>query len=461
MTDSVTPGDGVHDIDPYLTAGAIRYGGGDWIVPDTETYYAAHEGLSGLPLAAFDASHSDSSMTVTIDTGEAFVAGSWLGTDDQHTVDLTAQTNGQTAYLGWRKGTANAVVVGLEGAFETDWPRVAIWEFDTDGSGVTDARDSRPLGEQINVRNEGSAADADHAEQADDADTLDDIEGNQFIRRDADSEVTADTRWKAPNRPAVTFDTSAGSAEANGLYEVFEMAGQDPERMAYMGYLSDSDAAVFHNQQTGDEVSLIRNADNTQVVVDRGGSQASIRFIVTGSDIPVIRPQTDEFEGTDRDIQFRDGEWVLEGDPRNSHGELLDETDESGLNVATADNADAVGGLNKSTLMSKQTVTVPFARVKNDKTASVPLPAVSDDMRVLSLMAVDENLNVLDSLSARIRDQEGVTVGNAAATNEAIYRPYSNPIETLDSPSVYQLVLVNGTGDQRIVGAFAELVADQ
>lgn len=149
MTDSTTPGDGVHDADPYLTSGAIRYGGGDWVVPSDRVVLADHEDMSGTPLNAFDESHSASSFDIEIDTGEAFVEGSWLGRDTTTTVTLGQQTNNQTVYVGWKKGTSNAVVVGLNSAFDAAWPRLPIWEFDTDGSGVTGTRDVRPLGETI------------------------------------------------------------------------------------------------------------------------------------------------------------------------------------------------------------------------------------------------------------------------------------------------------------------------
>lgn len=183
MTDSVNPGGGVRDADPYLTAGAIRYGGGDWIVPSAETFYASHEGLSGLPLNAFDASHSSDSHDVTIETGEAFVAGSWLGRDTTTSITLDTQVSNQTVSVGWKQGTANTVVIGMDAAFESEWPRRTIWEFDTDGSGVTADHDQRPVGEQIDIRNEGSAATADK---------LDDVDASNYARTDVSESFNAD-----------------------------------------------------------------------------------------------------------------------------------------------------------------------------------------------------------------------------------------------------------------------------
>jgi len=183
VTDSATPGSGVHDADPYLTSGAIRYGGGDWVVPSDTVAFADHEELSNTPLNAFDESHSGSSLDVEIDTGELFVEGSWAARDATTTVTLVTQTDNQIVYVGWEKGTSNAVVVGLDAAFDPAWPRIGIHEFDTDGSGVTAARDRRPLGEQIDVRNEGSVANAD---QAANADNLDGKDSAQFMRSDVE-----------------------------------------------------------------------------------------------------------------------------------------------------------------------------------------------------------------------------------------------------------------------------------
>ena len=213
MTDSATPGGGIHDADPYLTAGAIRYGAGEWVVPSDRTVLADHEGLSNTPLNAFDESHSGSSFDVEIDTGEVFVDGSWAARDDTTTVTLATQTYNQTVYVGWKKGTSNALVIGLDSAFGAAWPKLAIWEFDTDGSGVTAARDQRPLGEQIDMRNEGSAAEADHAADADhagDADRLDDNDGSQYVRSDVEDTHEEPVEFGAGGGLSGTLGAGAG-----------------------------------------------------------------------------------------------------------------------------------------------------------------------------------------------------------------------------------------------------------
>lgn len=134
-------------------AAARRYGGGSdgWVVPSTERLVEDSEGnLATGPLNAFAESHSSSSFDVTIDTGEALVGGAHLATDETATVTLDANTSGQTIALGWKDSAADTVLLGdpdtsVGDAFDPDDPRIEIWRFDTDGSGVTSATDLREL----------------------------------------------------------------------------------------------------------------------------------------------------------------------------------------------------------------------------------------------------------------------------------------------------------------------------
>lgn len=168
MTDIVEPSQG--EASSYQTSGAIKWAAhGDWIVPGNQDYLASVAGLTGTPLNAFGESHSASSYDVTIDTGESFIGGRWAARDAQTTVTLSSSTTGQVVYAGWAKASGDTVIVGKSGAFSSDDRKVAIWEFDSDGSGVTAARDRRPLGEQTNVTNaryetsDGSGATVDNA----------------------------------------------------------------------------------------------------------------------------------------------------------------------------------------------------------------------------------------------------------------------------------------------------------
>ena len=157
MADRVNPS-GIRDADPLLTAASMKHGGGDWIVTAGTDLYASYDGLAG-PLQAFDvASSSASSSDVTIDTGEGFAGGAWLARDSQTTVTLASQVTDQTVYVGWRSAATNMVIIGLDADFQADDPRIPIFDFDTDGSGVISTTDRRPIGRQIDIQNKGSAS---------------------------------------------------------------------------------------------------------------------------------------------------------------------------------------------------------------------------------------------------------------------------------------------------------------
>ena len=103
----------------------------------------------------FGATYSDSSLTVTIQPGEGFANG-WFATDDTHEVSLEEDVSGQVVVVGWdvdavyssdvhtSREDSDRVFVGLESVAENNViPYIPIWEFDTDGDGVTSATDRR------------------------------------------------------------------------------------------------------------------------------------------------------------------------------------------------------------------------------------------------------------------------------------------------------------------------------
>jgi len=140
---------------------ATAYGGatGDgYVWPITSRLVEDSEGdLAAGSLGAFSESHSGTSYDVTIDTGEAVVRGSYLARDVQTTLTLPASTAGITIQLGWRDGSADTILLGTDDgtgvgdAFDPEDPRIPIWTFDTDGSGVTGATDERILGLALGV----------------------------------------------------------------------------------------------------------------------------------------------------------------------------------------------------------------------------------------------------------------------------------------------------------------------
>ena len=109
----------------------------------------------------FAATYSSTSLTVTIDPGEAFVDG-WVARDVSTDVTLDASTSGQTVYVGWdhtaiydssthtTRDEADTAIIGLESDFNALDPKLELWTFDTDADGVTNAVDERnylrPLG---------------------------------------------------------------------------------------------------------------------------------------------------------------------------------------------------------------------------------------------------------------------------------------------------------------------------
>jgi len=139
MADLVFPSK-ARDITEILLGNIIRYAGGSdpgWVVPS---------GTAKLASAArngFEESSSGASLDVTIDTGEAFVHGIWLDRSSTTTVTLAASTNDQIVYVGVDVSEQNTIIVGLAAAFAADDEKMAIWTYDTDGSGVTSATDNR------------------------------------------------------------------------------------------------------------------------------------------------------------------------------------------------------------------------------------------------------------------------------------------------------------------------------
>lgn len=140
----------------FETGGAIAFGGhgaDGFVVPaGTPTDLATQDGnVDETQMNAFAESHSASSFDVTIDPGEAFIFGSWVAKDATTTVTLASSTTGQTVYVGYDKDVgADTVIIGTSSAFsdtagDTD-PRIPIWDFDTDGSGVTASTGRRLIG---------------------------------------------------------------------------------------------------------------------------------------------------------------------------------------------------------------------------------------------------------------------------------------------------------------------------
>ncbi len=178
MAEKVNPSPG-RLIESFPTAGAIAYGGhgDDGFVRDgnNPTRIAIQEpNINEANLNTFDASHSTSSLDVTIDPGEAFVFGAWVCIDESTTVSLDPSTSNQTVLVGWDTDASDNVVIGLESAFTTTGLNadrtIELFDFDTDGSGVTNVTDKRRTHQiPANSINQGSGSGLD-------ADTVDGVE---------------------------------------------------------------------------------------------------------------------------------------------------------------------------------------------------------------------------------------------------------------------------------------------
>lgn len=152
MTVRIEPTNGAsvqRQISSRRMAAASRYGGSDWIVPDTRDINATRDAaLASGPLGGFDRiDGDDTNQTVQFDTGEAFVGGAYIASDDssasEHTVGPLPDSTTTTIYLGWDLSSADTLIIGQSGDFASTDPKVELWEVTTDGSGITSDQDLR------------------------------------------------------------------------------------------------------------------------------------------------------------------------------------------------------------------------------------------------------------------------------------------------------------------------------
>lgn len=209
MSDHVEPTKD-RPVNSWALAGAIAYAGGTidggWVVPATEDYFATI--LAGDPNSdlsntgaynAFATSSSGTSLDVTVDTGEAFVAGRYIAVDQQSTVTLAGSTADQTVYVGWDGDTASTVIVGVDADFTDADGQLPIGTFDTNSSGVTNATDDRvtasDLRDKVDVTDSGNprVTAADAIDFGANLDVTDD--GDNTVTVDADVTPPPDTPW--------------------------------------------------------------------------------------------------------------------------------------------------------------------------------------------------------------------------------------------------------------------------
>jgi len=162
MTDRAQPGARgslTHNLEAGAAWGQFNDG---WVVDSSQPSRPARgeASIDETALNAFDETHSSSSLSVTIDPGEAFVDG-WAARDTSTNVGLEPSTANQTIYAGWdvsavysaaqdaSRDAADEVVVGVDSDFDPLDPRTPLWEFDTDDTGVISAADKRYIGPTV------------------------------------------------------------------------------------------------------------------------------------------------------------------------------------------------------------------------------------------------------------------------------------------------------------------------
>lgn len=146
-------------VEAYKSAGAMALAGGTetgWISPASTPSDISVQDRAILEeeLNAFKEDSSNTSLSIIIDPGEAFVFGSWIVKDTTTRVSLAPDTNNQTVYVGWNNNLANDVIVGLETDFNTDPndsdQKIPLYSYDTDSQGVTSVTDERQIGKYLN-----------------------------------------------------------------------------------------------------------------------------------------------------------------------------------------------------------------------------------------------------------------------------------------------------------------------
>jgi len=337
----------------FATAGAIAYGGSvdGFIVDGTEPTDISIQDvdLNESLYDTFSQSSSTSSLTVSIAGGEAFVFGSWLAIDDTTTVSLDASTTGQTVYIGWNKDSSNDVIIGTDDAFssaasDTD-QRIPLYEFDTDGSGVTNVTDLRQVGKKdvvsaLDVAEElqvPAYADTSDATGAEDSIILVDgsgtqtfglysYDGSQYVKvGNSDEEIESIIASIITGGSSIEtiYDDASDSITINNTGAYFDEDARDAIGEALIGGANisvtddDPNDEIIINTSALSEEEVQDTVDNLLV----GGDNVNLSYDDTGNTLTISVPQAGAFSDTDTDgigelidglsgIQFDDGEII-------------------------------------------------------------------------------------------------------------------------------------------------------
>ena len=227
-----------------------------WIVPADDPTISARRStdLDQSAFEAFDLTHSATSLTVTVQPGEAFVSG-WLARDEPTDIELDADAE-TTVVLGWdpdaiydpesdaTRDDADRVLVDIDANVADDVPQTAIWTVETDADGVVSVADERRIGPSADIESLTDAA----------GNVIEDFAGNALAVEDGrlNSEPAVDTR-RAINQLFVQtgrHDFELGLARleyADGQFEVYaddERIAADEDVNLVLGLPSDDEGYV-------------------------------------------------------------------------------------------------------------------------------------------------------------------------------------------------------------------------
>jgi hypothetical protein len=266
----------------FKTAGAIAYGGADEgfvVEANSPTPISVQDsGIIEGNLNAFDETSSASSLDVTIDGGEAFVFGAWVAIDTQTTVTLAADTAGQTVSVGWNKNGTDDVIVGLDSAFSSASgdadQKIPLWEFDTDGSGVTNVTDVRSF-DQIS---------ADSIEQGAgsglDADTVDGVEASELGGGNIANDGTVVTS-STDEIDFTTNITATDDGDGTTTVAVDDAFVSNTGDTVSGDLLFEDDIRILFGQDTDFSIQYVSASDELQIIDETNGV-VKMRFDKSG-----------------------------------------------------------------------------------------------------------------------------------------------------------------------------------
>jgi len=314
MTQKVNPSP-VRPVEAFKTAGAISQSGGSgdgYIASETSpTEISTQDGdIDETALNGFSESSTTSSFDVTIDAGEAFIYGSWLAKDTSTTVTLSSSTTGQTVYVGWNKNGTDDVIIGLAPAFatasdDTD-KKIPLFDFDTDGSGVTNVTDRRLIGKPTTTTEDGTL------EANFGIDTFDDItDGSQVIWDESVQEIPDSAMGSIDNttltNDSVTINANDG-LKSGGSVALGSSVGLDIEPSDFAGtFLSDD------------------GSDNLEVLLGRGVENDGSGNISFDEDVAYTFTSDQSLDDNVRQLFGTDSDFSIQFNNTSDELEIIDE----------------------------------------------------------------------------------------------------------------------------------------